>query len=57
MSAECSLEIPKEVVSILACIDGDLHSQPVWIFARHRNGYSLKLFESAVPLIMPTLIG
>ena len=61
MSAECSpssLDIPKEVVSILASIDGDVHSQPVWNFARHGNGYSLQFFakaESAVP-ILPTLI-
>ena len=56
MSVECSrssLEIPKELVSILASIDGNLYSQPVWTFARHANGYSLKLFwkaESSVPL-------
>lgn len=56
MSAECSrssLEIPREVVSILASIVGGLHSQPVWTFARHGNGYSLKLFwkaQSAAPL-------
>ena len=56
MSAECSrssLEIPRKVVSILASIVGGLHSQPVWTFARHGNGYSLKLFwkaEFAAPL-------
>ena len=50
MSVECprsSLKIPKDVVSISASIEGHLYTQPIWTFARHRNGCSLKA-ESSV---------
>jgi len=35
--------IPKEVLAILAAIDGKLYGQAVCTLAKHRSGYSLKL--------------
>ena len=39
-----SVEIPKEVLAILAAIDGKPYSKAVWTLAKYRSGYSLKLF-------------
>ena len=50
MAAELShstLEFPKEILAILDRVDGKLYGQPVWTFAKHGNGYSLKLFWKA----------
>ena len=40
----CHLEIPKELASILASVDGRDYGCPVWSFSKHNSGYSLKLF-------------
>ena len=47
MAAELShstLEFPKEILAIWIEL---MYGQPVWTFARHGNGYSLKLFWKA----------
>ena len=47
MAAEysrCSLDIPKEVLAFLASFSHSECVQPLWTFARHGHGYSLKLF-------------
>ena len=44
MLSDSTLGIPKEVLAILAAIDGKPYSQGVWTLAKHRTGYSLKLF-------------
>ena len=48
MAAECSrtcssLEIPKEVLTILAAFSKDEYIQPVWNFSKHGYGCRLKL--------------
>ena len=43
------LGIPEEVTALLCAIDGKLYSQPVWTLAKHRNGYSLRLFWGWTP--------
>ena len=40
----CHLEIPKELVAILASVDAQENGCPVWSFSKHNSGYSLKLF-------------
>ena len=42
--SDSTLGIPKEVLAILAAIDGKPYSKAVWTLAKHRTGYSLKLF-------------
>ena len=44
MLSESTLGIPKEVLAILAAIDGKPYSKAVWTLAKHKSGYSLKLF-------------
>ena len=44
MLSDSTLGIPKEVLAILAAIDGKPYSKAVWTLAKHRTGYSLKLF-------------
>ena len=44
MLSESTLGIPKEVLAILAAIDGKPYSEAVWTLAKHKSGYSLKLF-------------
>ncbi len=43
-----SLEFPREILAILDRVDGKSYGQPVWTFAKHGNGYSLKLFWKAL---------
>jgi len=44
MWSDSTLGIPKEVLAILAAIDGKPYGKAVWTLAKHRSGYSLKLF-------------
>ena len=44
MLSDSTLGILKEVLAILADIDGKPYSKAVWTLAKHRTGYSLKLF-------------
>ena len=44
MLSEITLGIPKEVLAILAAIDGKRYSKAVWTLAKHKSVYSLKLF-------------
>ena len=44
MLFDSNLGIPKEVLAILAAIDGKPYSKAVWTLAKHRSGYSLKFF-------------
>ena len=44
MLSDSTLGIPKEVLAILAAIDGKPYSKAVWTLAKHKSGYSLKLF-------------
>jgi len=44
MLSDSTLGIPKEVLAILAAIDGKPYGKAVWTLAKHRSGYSLKLF-------------
>ena len=44
MLSDSTLEIPKDVLAILAAVDGKPYSKAVWTLAKHRSGYSLKLF-------------
>ena len=49
-----SLEIPNEVLTIVASIASDTLSQPVWTLARQNNGFSLKIWKSDVSLSKPS---
>ena len=56
MLSDSTLGIPKQVLAILAAIDGKPYSKAVWTLAKHRTGYSLKLFwgvEQKFPLKSP----
>ena len=44
MLSDSTLGIPKEVLAILAAIDGKPYSKAVWTLAKHKTGCSLKLF-------------
>ena len=39
-----SLGIPADLAAVLSSIDSEKHEIPVWTFAKHESGYSLKLF-------------
>ena len=54
--SSCHLEIPPDVVAVLASVDAQDTCYPVWTFSKHNSGYSLKLFWKSERLkLMPTL--
>ena len=44
-----TLGIHMEVTAVLSTIDGSACGKPVWTLAKHRSGYSLKLFWGESP--------
>ena len=48
-----SLEFPQELAAILGSVDGQMYGQPVWSFAKHGSGYSLKLFWKTRAVVPP----